>query len=741
MMRDVRAVFNVLGLLLCATSAGAWTHGTGGSTTLPSQLIGFGAKTLAGFGGTHAGSTTGALTGVVSTTCGSNAFTIDSDGDLVPYGVYGSAGLLSAQSCTISLTNGIDTVTDPVVISPNVWTITPKPLAKIHQDTATANQLAVTYGSAMTLGDTIVCRDGIINNNDTATGPNNSGRWFIKSPPLQSNGYPWAGTYSPSSPSGRITITSEHAYSGTNARGNPIVGGGCQMAYIVPQLYSGDTEIPVDFVNLTFKADLTSPGAAYTQPLLQLLPGMRLMNSVGAVGPEVSNQASIKLANYSYTTGGLTPGDGVTSNGSNVTISGNEFYNGQYIQVNGAAGSFPHAIIVNNVIHDMWEKGISAEDRGAPLITDNLIYNIHSYGGNHSDSIIMNQRSYDAGGSVHQGATLLRNIILHGHGASTIDQLNDGLATGTLVTGSCSALSNATYLQQPVTGGLGQNGYLDVTVSGAPSACAFSAVRSPATFPTGYSAFAGGQTQTGGQGYQIGDVVTVALGGTGPVAPTGVAVAFTVTGLTANPDALGIFQSDGSDSSTGVVIQDNIIEAEDGDTIVDYNGSTAGAGYSTVNFNDAANDWQDASAAYGAQVGVIYPSGANVNANYNVTNTYNMAAATGSSTCLPGAPTDSPACQGAENTVRIPTTGYNLAAYQAVWKAYDVTAAYMTGCADVGHCYNRANAILSHEPASGGRGQVSGTLYATALCPRDNAGVLYWNTGVCDPTQTHTPAQ
>jgi hypothetical protein len=225
----------------------------------------------------------------------------------------------------------------------------------------------------------------------------------------------------------------------------------------------------------------------------------------------------------------------------------------------------------------------------------------------------------------------------------------------------------------------------------------------------------------------VGDLVTVQI-------PSGPTLTFKVASIQTDEDQLAFFLDSGTDGATGTIVENNIIDVFDGDTIYLFyqtDGPNAGFDYSTVHNNDAVADVQ--STTFHVQVGIIYESwyagGGSGAFDDNVTNAFGtMGLTTVTST----------------NLRLIQAT---LANYQMYWPNYNQTTAYTSG-------YNRANAITAHTPSSlclkdpGGPGSTvcpgkntDGT-YSTALFPADNAGVVSWTVYgmIFNPAATHTAA-
>ncbi len=794
-----RTFVSVFALAACAqTTASAWTHGVGPGATLPIQVINFGEKTLAGAGGAPLGSTAGVLS-IIAQTCSTNghsAFTLDGNAMLVPTAFTAGGGYLAPGAvppagggdCFMTVTNGIDTAIDIIHSVAGAYSVRGLPGAAAHADdySRSAGYPGYTYqlndllkvgqgstgpGGAgpVSQGSTLLLRAGWTNPN--------AGNQVVLTVPNPVGGKAWGG-------SGGIAITCEDPATGLDAQGNPNQGGDCQFGPLSINWVGATTDVttPLTFSNVSFYADGAGLPANYS--LLKVYKGVTLDHVSMEWGPNDPNAVLKSLLGYVY-------GGSDTTGGADMVVTNSHFRNGQFIQVegyNGASTVYPRLVFQNNVVENMLEKGLSIDAQATgsgSLITDNLFYNNFSTNSSHGDTIITNNRSYTGTGGT--APTLLRNIVLHGTIATgAINTVSLGSATATPLNGS--------YIDVAVTGGSGKYGYLDLSVSGGAITAVF-AGESGGLSQGGGRGYQAGDTivaQTGNfQGYLSGNTLTASayvgsniaggrinLGDTiygpgiagapaitaqvsgtpgqagvytfsgsaqtvgGPAGnqrisiTSGPFLTFTVASVQGSPDQIPFFLDTGTDGASGAVIDNNLIDMVDGDTILlsyQSNGAFAGFNNTTVHNNDAVADVQSLP-NFTAQVGVIkndWYSGGGIGAfDANITNSFNT---TG---------------MGVVTSTNLRLAAETVATYQKYWPHYDQTKAYATG-------YNRANAIKAHTPSpscladAGGPtsavcpGKNSDGTYSTALWPADNAGVVAWaQYGVVfDPTATHTPAQ
>ena len=181
-----KRLFLAAGVSLAALATNADAFIRGGPYGAPSGAsINFGAKTLAGHGGSPCGYIGTNALSITSGNTGS-VWVIDSHNKLVPAGTYGTANTLGAGPYTLTLTDGAVTFLITVNVVPNVWTITPIP-SGTNADTSTSCQLLTVANSAsLAFGDTISLRDGDYNPSRFA--------WTVKraGPPTGS----WPGVWS-----------------------------------------------------------------------------------------------------------------------------------------------------------------------------------------------------------------------------------------------------------------------------------------------------------------------------------------------------------------------------------------------------------------------------------------------------------------------------------------------------------------------------------------------------------------
>jgi hypothetical protein len=679
----LRAAASIIAICLAlagALDASAGLRGHGKASTLPAGTVNFGIKTLAGYGGSAFGNIAGSLSIVsLSGGCVAGDFLVDGNGYVVPNNAahtytgisathYGDAPPAFSSDCSIVLTNGTDTAADTIHFVSNAYSVRGMPSATYNADTTSSFQvgtlLAIASSDATSrnvhLGDTIYCRDSTLN-------PTAQARYIIKPP---------TGLYSGS---GRINLVSETVNASTDGNGNPVRGGGCQMAEIdFDGTNTADTAIPIDMTSINFYSNYG--GAVFTAAMVSSqnnAHGVGFYNNAFAWGPAVTNAVSVPLFSNNYT--------GADAAASTI-FNNNHLKNGQFAQFTGNP-IVPVVTAKGNVLEAMLEKGFDI-NMGPHDIESNLIFGGFATGSSHGDSIIFLASSYL--GSNLPGPTVKYNIILHG------DPTPSAINTVSFASISGTPPANGTYSMLPVSGGSGRFGYLDLTVSGG-------------TYTAIQHAFSGGGSQGGGRGYAAGDVVSVVQGAA--------TVSFNVSTVVGSPDQLPIFMASlGTDTFASMIVKNNLITAVDGDSI--YLNNVSGA---AVNYNTAVSDFQSWSGFTNGLI--IATNGAGGSFDRNVTNTWSLTTQSGSPTCYPGTPGTTPSCSAA-------TIGaYTLGAYQAYWPSYDVTTWFTP------RGFNRAAAIAMFTPAANGNAKNADATYSGSLFPANDFGEVCWNDG---STWNHT---
>lgn len=701
---------------LCATIAGA-AHaqstsgslqgGGGGAGAVQTQQVSVnvGSEDFAGYGGFVPLGLSGSLT-IVNEKNGSGASATDlaintdldgTTGQIVPCTqasltctAYGTAGptFNGPYTLTVTGTGGTRLVTVNIVSSRS--DIKSQYGFATHGDAAGASaQLSkvFTTAGAIHLGDTVVMRNGAGTSGITpGFNPTCASRLAIA----------WIGGWSGA---GRIILTSDVQTATSDTNGRPIYGGAQVCDLESSGFTAGDVVTPIDIEYLSFYNNSPSPSNTAQLSFQSNSHGVNVYYSNFQVGPLIGTAPG--------TLSGLD-GIGYAYAGSDTVANASPTFDHNYINgynvgisVSGSGATIPGPTISNSNILNSVQKGIILDLDAPSIIAGNFFSGGFSVGGNHGDNIIFQLQSVGYSGA---GPTITKNIIVHGPaGLTAVGSVNYSSASGT-------AISNGTYSQLATTGGAGLYAYLDLTVSGCPGACAYTAT------PT---AFAGGGTQGGGRGYLVGDTISVTQ--------TTLMVNFTVASLTYSPDALGIFVGGtGIDVVSSFVAQNNIVLTVDGGQI-----EISDASGIVVNYNDTPGDFVSYPALW-TTVGTILATGtAGGSFDRNTTNVFAISGQSGLPTCYPGTPT---AC--AASTVAVsgtaPTFTGTLANYQAIWPNFTTTPAL----------YNRAAFILSQAPLLGGAGENPDGTYRTALFPVDSHGVISWNDGtVFVFTATHTPAQ
>jgi hypothetical protein len=530
---------------------------------------------------------------------------------------------------------------------------------------------------ALVLGSTVSSRNGGVNDLDSSSA-------------YQINNTAWTG-------SGRITVTCDNQFTAAvDQYGNNTYGGGCRFGKIDFDSFGlGDVAMPLDFRYVSFYINSASWTSGPMVGYSNKAHGINYYNPNLSVGPLTPTSWASSAVGIAYTNYG-----GTDNANCGATIDHGFFSNvGTAIAVKASATTINcPGTITHNTLANVSQKGISVFAAAANVVNDNFAYGLYAVGGNHGDFIIETNSNLSLTNT--PGPQYLRNIAVHGPAGLT------AIYAVTWTPGTPPA--NGSYPDQLVSGGSGQNGALDVTVSGG------------VVTATGANNVGGsGGSQGGGRGYKVGDALTATVGG--------ISQAFTVTSLSYAPDVLGIFSNLGScpcDTSTGETQTNNIIIMVNGDSSFLEHANSA-----VVNYNDFPGDFNSAPLQYAAaqttKGSITANDGANGSFDNNTTNAYSLTV-TGSPTCYPSTPT---LCTSAD----IPATN---AGAIAVWPGFSTT---------FGGVYTRAAVIAAQTPAyqvawsSGGGGAwLANGSYRTALTPADSNGKACWNNGLTNFDNTKT---